>query len=78
MSTQKLAPPSFEKAMSELDSLVLKMEAGDLSLEDSLRLFERGVELTRHCHKALAQAQLKVDMLTQDNDPNNTVAFDAR
>jgi exodeoxyribonuclease VII small subunit len=55
---------SFEAALAELESLVEKMETGDLSLEESLAAFERGVKLTRHCQSALERAELKVKVLT--------------
>ena len=62
-----LANVSFETALVELESLVERMEAGDLSLEDSLAAFERGVKLTRHCQSALKNAELKVKVLTEEN-----------
>lgn len=64
----KKAPdqPDFETAIKELEELVKTLEQGDLSLEESLRHFERGVLLTRTCQKSLNQAQQKVDMLLQD------------
>lgn len=55
---------SFEEAMAELDDLVSQMEDGDLSLDDSLKAFERGVMLTRQCQQALSQAELRVKTLT--------------
>jgi|TARA_X000000950_G_C13848740_1_gene633520 exodeoxyribonuclease VII small subunit len=55
---------SFEEAMAELDELVSQMEDGDLSLDDSLKAFERGVMLTRKCQEALSQAELRVKTLT--------------
>jgi exodeoxyribonuclease VII small subunit len=57
----------FEAALAELEVLVDQMEAGEMSLEDSLRAFERGVKLTRHCQAALRNAELKVKKLTADN-----------
>jgi exodeoxyribonuclease VII small subunit len=57
----------FEKALGELERLVDQMEAGEMSLEDSLKAFERGVKLTRHCQSALRNAELKVRKLTADN-----------
>jgi exodeoxyribonuclease VII small subunit len=50
-------PPAFESALGELEKLVEKMERGDVSLEESLRMFERGVELARHCQTALREKQ---------------------
>ena len=57
----------FETALEELEGLVERMEAGELSLEDSLSAFERGVKLTRACQSALKNAELKVKVLTEDN-----------
>jgi exodeoxyribonuclease VII small subunit len=62
-----LANIDFEKALAELEQLVDRMEAGDMSLDDSLKAFERGVKLTRHCQSALRTAELKVKKLTADN-----------
>lgn len=56
---------NFEQSLKELEELVEKMEGGDLSLEDSLKYFERGVTLTRNCQKALAEAEQKVQILLQ-------------
>ena len=61
-------PVDFEKSLGELEKLVEKMEAGDLTLEQSLAAFERGVKLTRACQEALRNAELKVKALTQDGD----------
>lgn len=59
----------FEQALKELESLVERMEQGDLSLEESLKSFERGIALTRQCQKALQEAEQKVEILTgKDND----------
>ena len=55
---------TFEEAMAELDKLVSSMEDGELSLDDSLKAFERGVMLTRKCQEALSQAELRVKTLT--------------
>lgn len=55
----------FEKALAELEQLVGRMEQGELTLEQSLKEFERGVELTRHCQKALQEAEQKVEVLLQ-------------
>ena len=58
----------FESALEELESLVSKMESGELSLDDSLKAFERGIELTRTCQSTLEAAELKIQMLTKDNE----------
>lgn len=60
--------PDFEKAMQELETLVDKMENGDLSLEESLQYFEKGVGLTRSCQQALKEAEQKVSILLQDSE----------
>ncbi|RPG23268.1 MAG: exodeoxyribonuclease VII small subunit [Gammaproteobacteria bacterium TMED92] len=59
---------TFEAAMLELERLVEKMEAGDLTLEQSLQAFERGVVLTRLCQQELQQAELKVQQLNSDGE----------
>ncbi len=58
----------FETALEELEGLVERMEAGSLSLEESLQAFERGVKLTRLCQTALAEAELKVKTLMRDGE----------
>ena len=58
---------NFEATMLELEQLVSQMEHGDLSLDDSLKAFERGVLLTRQCQKSLAEAELKVKMLSAED-----------
>jgi len=67
--------PSFEDALSELETLVDTLEKGDLSLEDSLKSFERGVTLTRTCQEALTQAEQKVRML-ENPDDDDLLPFD--
>ena len=61
----EFAELSFEAALTELETLVARMETGELSLEESLAAFERGVKLTRHCQSALKDAELKVKVLTE-------------
>ena len=68
--------PGFEQSLKELESLVEKMEQGDLSLEDSLGHFERGVQLSRACQKALKEAEQKVEILMQKNGQDAITAFD--
>ncbi len=57
------AQPDFETAMRDLEELVERLEQGDLSLEESLAAFERGVMLTRACQTALKEAEQKVEIL---------------
>jgi exodeoxyribonuclease VII small subunit len=59
---------TFEAAMAELEQLVEKMEDGDLTLDQSLQAFERGVALTRLCQIELKNAELKVQQLNDDGD----------
>jgi len=59
---------NFEAALAELETLVAQMEGGDLSLDDSLKAFERGIALTRHCSTALKEAELKVEALREDGE----------
>ena len=60
--------PSFEGAMEELESIVERMEDGESSLEESLKLFERGMDLTRRCQKALDDAEQRIRTLA-DSEP---------
>ena len=57
--------PGFEDTLAELEALVARMEAGSLPLDEALRSFERGVQLTRECQAALQAAQQRVQMLTE-------------
>ena len=55
--------PDFETALKTLESLVERMERGELSLEQSLECFEQGIKLTRECQKALTEAEQRVEIL---------------
>lgn len=66
MSEAKI--PDFEQALAELESLVARLERGDLPLDEALKTFERGVELTRHCQGSLKVAQQRVEILLKRND----------
>jgi exodeoxyribonuclease VII small subunit len=63
--SRKPKEPGFEATLAELEELVARMEAGDLPLDEALRSFERGVQLTRECQSALQAAQQRVQILTQ-------------
>jgi exodeoxyribonuclease VII small subunit len=65
VSRKRSSPPDFEQALAELETLVEKMEQGDLSLEESLQSFERGIQLTRNCQQALQAAEQKVQILLE-------------
>jgi exodeoxyribonuclease VII small subunit len=74
--TDEKPPLSFEDALSELESLVDTLEKGELSLEDSLKTFERGVKLTRTCQEALKEAEQKVRMLSQPGEDSGLEPYD--
>lgn len=66
---------AFEQSLNELEALVSKMENGELSLDESLRSFERGVTLYRGCQKALADADARVKLLTDPEHPESAQPF---
>ncbi len=66
----------FENALSELEELVERMEQGDLSLEQSLKDFERGVALTRACQQALQEAEQKVQILARNDKDAELTPFE--
>lgn len=74
MAAKKPTAVDFEKALAELEDLVEQMERGELGLEDSLRHFERGIELARSCQSALQLAEQKVEKLLQ----KQIVPFDSQ
>ena len=65
----------FERSLDELEQLVQKMEKGDLSLDDSLAAYERGVALYRLCQGALEQAELRVRLLDDPGHPETGSDF---
>lgn len=65
----------FESSLDELEQLVQKMEKGDLSLDDSLAAYERGVSLYRQCQGALEQAELRVRLLSDPADAESGQPF---
>jgi len=68
--------PDFEQSLEELESLVETMESGDLTLEQSMEYFERGITLTRSCQKALADAEQKVKILVRNAQEEKLIDFD--
>ena len=66
----------FEGSMTELEELVERMEAGEQSLEDSLKDFERGIALTRSCQKSLQETEQKIQQLIEKNGQDELVDFD--
>lgn len=66
----------FEKKLSRLEEIVGKMETGELTLEESLKLFEEGVKLSRECNSQLAEAEQKVKLLIGIDDDGQPVMSD--
>ena len=66
----------FERALGELEGIVARMEEGELSLDDSLSAFERGIALYRQCQTALDRAELKVRKLLDPTDPGSAAPFE--
>ena len=62
-------PPAFEDAMEELEAIVERMEDGEPSLEESLKLFERGMDLTRRCQTALDDAEQRIRTFAESDPP---------
>jgi exodeoxyribonuclease VII small subunit len=58
----------FEAAIAELETIVKKLEEGDLALEKSLELYERGVQLSRFCHTRLEEAEKRIEILNERGD----------
>ncbi len=65
------AKPDFETALADLEQLVQRMESGELSLEDSLSEFERGIRLTRVCQDALKVAEQRVKLVNSDGQTSD-------
>ncbi|MFA5581306.1 MAG: exodeoxyribonuclease VII small subunit [Paracoccaceae bacterium] len=74
MNQKPVTEMSFEEAMAELERVVGQLERGDVPLEDSIRLYERGAELKNRCDVKLKEAEEKVARITLDRDgqPNGT------
>jgi exodeoxyribonuclease VII small subunit len=74
--TRKKTTSVFEASMEELEKLVEQMEQGDISLEESLKAFERGIKLTRACQQSLQEAEQKVQILLEKNGQQNLEPFE--
>ena len=66
MATKK-TDINFEKALDQLEGIVEDLESGDLSLENSLKSFEKGIKLARQCQEQLSKAELQVQKLIEEN-----------
>jgi len=67
---------SFEEALAELEGIVEKLEKGQLSLDESLGLFEKGIKLVKECNAKLKSAQMKVEKLIEENEELRTEPFE--
>jgi len=67
---------NFEQSIQQLEMIVQKMESGDLDLEQSLKQFEQGIKLAKSCHNTLAQAELKIEQLIEENGLQQVIPFE--
>jgi exodeoxyribonuclease VII small subunit len=65
-----MAKERFEEALSKLEKIVSKLEKGDIPLEESLKLFEEGIRLSRFCNQKLDEAEKRVEILLKDREGN--------
>jgi exodeoxyribonuclease VII small subunit len=70
MNSTNAKQQSFESSLAALEKIVRRLEQGDLSLEESLKLFEDGVRLSRECQERLNQAERRIEVLLKDGDGN--------
>tara|TARA_R110002096_G_scaffold376259_1_gene569975 strand:+ start:861 stop:1106 length:246 start_codon:yes stop_codon:yes gene_type:complete len=76
MTDNKDKLKDFENSLQQLESIVGKMETGDLGLEESLDQFEQGIKLAKSCQDRLANAELRVEQLIEKNGLQQTVPFE--
>ncbi len=76
MAKKKLENLSFEESLSELDTIVQSLERGELSLDESMTLFERGLNLSKLSQKKLQTAEQKVKILLEQNGQAELIDFD--
>ena len=72
MNDTPISEMTFEQAMSELERIVTELERGDVPLEDSISLYEKGAELKKRCETKLKEAEQKVAAITLDEDGSVT------
>lgn len=77
LTSRKSKGPDFEQALGELESVVDRLEHGDLPLEEALKQFERGIELARACQLSLKQAEQRVEILLQKDPQAAPEPFEA-
>ena len=66
---------NFNKGLDELEVIINKMESGEISLEDSLKYFEKGVKIHRQCHTALKDAEQRINILSEEDNYNEEKPF---
>lgn len=78
MTEKNIAEMSFEEAMVELETVVGKLERGDVALDDSIKLYERGAELKKRCEEKLKEAEARVEKITLSTagTPTGTTSAD--
>ena len=76
MSKKTEAGPNFEETLAELEKLVVNLEKGELSLDESLSGFKQGIELTRQCQSVLDNAQQTVEQLLDNEDEGSAKSFE--
>ncbi|HIF9234407.1 TPA: exodeoxyribonuclease VII small subunit [Photobacterium damselae] len=76
MAAKKPENMAFEEALDELDSIVNELESGNITLEDALKKFERGIALARSSQQKLTQAEQRVEILLQADDEAPLTEFD--
>jgi exodeoxyribonuclease VII small subunit len=77
MTSNSSKPKGLEKTLADLETLVQRLEAGELSLEAALKEYEKGVNLTRECQTALKDAAQKIEILQAKTTESDPVEFDA-
>lgn len=77
MSRKKADLSQFEQSLSELEQIVQQLEHGELSLDQALQQFERGITLARHSQQLLQGAEQKVQLLMQQQKQESLLPFDA-
>ncbi|RDL44620.1 exodeoxyribonuclease VII small subunit [Marinomonas piezotolerans] len=74
--SRKTSVRHFEENLSDLETIVTQLESNQLSLEDALKAFEKGVKLSKDCQSVLTQAEQKVQILLENNDGERLEPFD--
>ena len=75
MNSDSSSLPTLEQSLAEITALVDKMEQGELTLEQSLQDFERGVTLVKHCQKLLKEAELRVEILSGQSSASELTPY---